>query len=902
MSKEKCPFCTEVFKQIEGLQTHIEREHEEQIPKSFSSSQYVYFLKTGKDHGNCVICHKPTTWNLTTNKYNRFCPDPKCKAKYIEEFRKRMIGKYGKITLLDSPEHQKKMLANRKISGVYKWDNETETTYTGSYELDFIKLLDTFLDWDSSDIIAPSPHTYYYNYEGEQKFYMPDFFIPSLNLEIEIKDGGDNQNKMPKIQAVDKVKEKLKDEVLLSQNVFSYIKIVNKEYGPFFKLLFQMKENYLQNDKLIPIFVVNKSYEHNEVVEKDLEPISESFLISESDLTYNLEKWGKSENILFITGLSGSGKSTLAKQLAKYNSCSYFKLDYAEDMMIRKYGREKFVSLTFEEYCQKIFEFVEDKFKDTKKVIVEGIQILDFDYNKLVGRPLIIKGTSMMKSTFQALKRESSLIDAIRDLKTSDLKGRVKINLELSKLMKQFKSKLVKESYENIESTNDDLEPISESFLVSDNDLIFNFNNWKKEPEKNILFITGISGSGKSTLSHKYASNYSAEVFELDGFEANFDHGQSKFLYKYKTLYPKIGEMIDTGEILKVPEEVNITEYEKFIHWLIREMHKSPNKLFIIEGSILFEIESENLKNYPFIIKGTSYLKSTIQRIERGNDGKINLKILYDEIFKNNAKRFKNNFHYYEKLNAYKNNLELPKLMKQFKSKLVNESYINTETITDNLEPLCESLIFSGDDIIIHLEDWRPEKDHNILYLTGHSGSGKTTMGEQLSIKYRAILIQLDLFEFKKNLFMSIDKNKPLTLGEQLIYNYFHIIRPDIENIDLHKLKPLEFHKEFIDFFMYLDILACSDPNNLYIFEGIQIHHHFEGPMFSDQPFIIKGTSTLTSYTRRVNREDNTISWFKMILNEIKRKGKRAKFYLANEKSLEKFKSELTNKNWYNIK
>jgi hypothetical protein len=78
--------------------------------------------------------------------------------------------------------------------------------------------------------MAPSPHTFYYTYEGKKHFYFPDFFIPSLNLEVEIKDGGDNPNMHHKIQDVDKVKEKLKDEVLSSKSIpFNYIKIVNKD-------------------------------------------------------------------------------------------------------------------------------------------------------------------------------------------------------------------------------------------------------------------------------------------------------------------------------------------------------------------------------------------------------------------------------------------------------------------------------------------------------------------------------------------------------------------------------------------------------------------------------------------------------------------------------------------------
>ena len=261
MAKQKrriyCRFCDFFCYTPEDFVSHLEKHHDEMIPEDMDGWQFSYYLRTGKTHGNCVMCKKPTTWNNKTHKYNRFCNNPKCKEKYREIFKKRMIGRYGKTTLLNDPEQQKKMLANRKISGKYLWrDHVHETPYTGSYEKNFLEFLDVILNFDPEDVMAPSPHTYYYIYQGEKHFYIPDFFIPSLGLEIEIKDGGDNANKHPKIQAVDKVKEKLKDEVM-TKNHFSYIKIVNKENEKFLSFLNQAKENYF-NDKHNPIYMTEK--------------------------------------------------------------------------------------------------------------------------------------------------------------------------------------------------------------------------------------------------------------------------------------------------------------------------------------------------------------------------------------------------------------------------------------------------------------------------------------------------------------------------------------------------------------------------------------------------------------------------------------------------------------------
>lgn len=280
----KCKICKKTFTELQGLYNHIERKHINMIPENMSVEQYYYFMKTGKVNGNCVMCKQPTSWNKNTNKYNRFCDNPKCKEKYVEEFRKRMIGKYGKVHLLNDPEKQREMLANRSISGKYKWDDGTETVYTGGYEHDFLKMMDGFFDWDPSDIMMPSPHNYIYKYNGEEKFYIPDVFIPSLNLEIEIKDGGDNPNMHYKIQDVDKVKEKNKDEVMTSQKSFHYIKITNKNYTNFFNFLKEIKtqfEKYGDENKIPRIFKIEDiktGSSNTKVLKESSEYLQESVL------------------------------------------------------------------------------------------------------------------------------------------------------------------------------------------------------------------------------------------------------------------------------------------------------------------------------------------------------------------------------------------------------------------------------------------------------------------------------------------------------------------------------------------------------------------------------------------------------------------------------------------------
>ena len=257
---KRCPLCNEkIVKGRENMIAHIQKEHEDEIPMGQKAGEFLYLTEHNGEPRKCMICRKPTKWNEGSHKYNAFCSE-KCKNEYVKLARARNKKVYGKENLLNDPEQQKKMLAHRSISGKYRHSDGGVLTYTGSYEEDFCEMMDNFLNFPSDDIIMPSPHVYEYNYRGEKKFYFPDAFIPSLSLEIEIKDGGDNPNMHHKIQDVDKVKEHLKDQVMFHQQDFHYIKIENKNYDAFFKLVEKLSEDHLtEMERLRKIKIVPES-------------------------------------------------------------------------------------------------------------------------------------------------------------------------------------------------------------------------------------------------------------------------------------------------------------------------------------------------------------------------------------------------------------------------------------------------------------------------------------------------------------------------------------------------------------------------------------------------------------------------------------------------------------------
>lgn len=339
----KCKICGKKYTDINTLYNHIEQKHGDMIPKDMSVEQYYYFMKTGKRNGNCVMCKQMTTWNKNTHKYNRFCGNPRCKEKYVEIVKGRMIAKYGKVHLLNDPNKQREMLANRKISGKYRWKGSNiETTYTGSYELDFLKTLDIFFDWDPEDISMPSPHTYTYEYEGEQKFYIPDAFIHSLDLEIEIKDGGDNPNNHHKIQAVDKEKERLKDEVMKSQKLFHYVKLTNKNYTNFFDFLKEVKDGFEKygDDKKIPRIFKTEDIRTKSVVQESYDMLEEANLINNAinrgKTTFNRINKSSLHDIQGLINMNFDARKKNIKSMQSYLLKMSKSFNYEKDIVVIK--------------------------------------------------------------------------------------------------------------------------------------------------------------------------------------------------------------------------------------------------------------------------------------------------------------------------------------------------------------------------------------------------------------------------------------------------------------------------------------------------------------------------------------------------------------------------------------
>jgi hypothetical protein len=177
----KCPYC-DYHGSRQDLVEHIDDEHDEMIPEGFSPVHLVFDIVNGKKdhHGVCVVCKRDTEWDENASKYKRLCGRKQCAEALRDIYKKNMLKVHGKITLLNDPEQQKKMLANRGISGKVQFDDKGFHTYTGSYERKLLKF-ENSIGFKSSDILSPGP-TIEYDYKGEKHKYITDQMIIPFNL------------------------------------------------------------------------------------------------------------------------------------------------------------------------------------------------------------------------------------------------------------------------------------------------------------------------------------------------------------------------------------------------------------------------------------------------------------------------------------------------------------------------------------------------------------------------------------------------------------------------------------------------------------------------------------------------------------------------------------------------
>ena len=398
-----CMYCNNRMERRDLIK-HINRVHSEMIPEGYSAERLVYDVinKIKDGHGICRVCKKPTKWNENNNKYDILCDDPKCKLALRELYKKNMLRVRGTYNILNNPEQQKLMLSHRRISGDYKHTDGGIIQYTGEYERKFLEFMDTFLNIPSKEIISPGPTIEYY-YHGEKHFYIPDFILPTYNLIIEIKDGGNNiNNKNTPSMIASREKTIEKERIITDKGEYNYLRLTNNQFDQVIDVFMQIKdlamngefeikrvvkinENYtiesLITDRVFSEYKENKTFE---MLKRLLEAISSFRLYGCTPNIENRPYFYRSVEDILITKSANDYDVTHIEDyiLTNYFNmkidndykcfCLYLKNNFPLKTFITIYINDKVYLLTAFKTDKNIYEFNSDE--DVIKYIINKIK------------------------------------------------------------------------------------------------------------------------------------------------------------------------------------------------------------------------------------------------------------------------------------------------------------------------------------------------------------------------------------------------------------------------------------------------------------------------------------------------------------------------------------------------
>lgn len=218
------------------------------------------------------------------------------------------------------------------------------------------------------------------------------------------------------------------------------------------------------------------------------------------------------------------------------------------------------------------------------------------------------------------------------------------------------------------------------------------------------------------------------------------------------------------------------------------------------------------------------------------------------------------------------------------------DKYTNVLDLSDEfpLVPQDESVIKNQEDIYYNKEKF-DSGEINLCFITGHSGSGKSTMGRSMQDKDKIEHYELDDLIFIKDHFTM----ENLKEYGGLIYSFFkgpgkkYYLTKDEALV----LSEDEYdNKIFVDFIKHAKQYAKNHKNKKFVLEGVWLFNSkwFKPEEFVDYAFYIKGTSMIISLYRAAKR-DNTENgkldrkrWAKHIVNEWPR-------YIRDEKDISRF-------------
>ena len=397
-------------------------------------------------------------------------------------------------------------------------------------------------------------------------------------------------------------------------------------------------------------------------------------------------------------------------------------------------------------------------------------------------------------------------------------------------------------------SSNYDENAIQEGYIKDEPDLY-----WKRkefnEGKINLCFITGLSGSGKSTMGADMAGKPNVDHCDMDNvvFNCNFDDKELSELGEMINAFfkgPGRQYRLKKGDLQSVTNNHRTKISNALVDFAIKYAASHKNTKFIVEGVYLFWMVSpEKLKDCAVYIKGTSSIKSAIRAAKRDGGMQDNTKDKVIVFSKTLAKKF---------YGMTYNTGNIDRWRKYY------------QTLQDKEEKsMKEAYIFNKKDIYYNRNKFN-NGETNLCFITGQSGSGKSTMGKHM--QGRCEVYDLDDVIWNKESF-TMDNFKEY--GE-LIYTFFNGKGKKyyLTAAELKGEKPVQDgipkpknnwdyeHDLINDFVNYAISWAKSHKDIKYVLEGIWIYMYIEPSKLKDYAVYIKGTSMLTSIYRASKRDN----------------------------------------------
>ena len=225
------------------------------------------------------------------------------------------------------------------------------------------------------------------------------------------------------------------------------------------------------------------------------------------------------------------------------------------------------------------------------------------------------------------------------------------------------------------------------------------------------------------------------------------------------------------------------------------------------------------------------------------------------------------------------------------------------DELPNDAESIDESIIFNRANQTFNLEDWKPGK-HNVLFVVGMSGSGKSTFAENLEKKNLGVMLELDGLE------QGYDSTQIGVLDElakqcKSFGDYWSKIREAKNANELKAIQNREFRGNFWGEWgpKLLQLLHTKYSDKKFIVEGIQPFNSSWECDASGEPVIIIGTSIVNSILRRFKRNakfagKKHIQWTKELKNEF---FELVRWYFEQNKDLDKLEKSLKEDAEYDI-